>query len=123
MNECILLAQRQRGFLAGTLGFPLIPIKDSLAREQLRIALEQLSDVASVSLSEMNVRHTITRHKLEVGQLRIDIQPQQGAAEAVVKNIFKALGLQLDRDTWVSKNLVSEKVSSGLDLKVWEKIS
>jgi A/G-specific adenine glycosylase len=121
--ENIFLAERRQGFLSGTLGFPLIPVPDVDAMGHMRNELVQLADVASIQLSELNVRHTITRHKLEVGQLHIAIKPRGSLQESTLKKVFEILGLRLGRETWVSKNLVPEKVSSSLDLKVWEKIS
>lgn len=119
----ILLTERQQGFLSGTLGFPLVPVEDYKALEQMQSVLERLDGVASVNLSEANVRHTITRHKLEVGQLHIAISHQKSRTESVLERVFETLGVSRLRDRWVSKKLVSENVSSALDLKVWEKFS
>jgi len=122
-NNRILLTERQQGFLSGTLGFPLVPVEDYKALEQMQSVLERLDGVASVNLSEANVRHTITRHKLEVGQLHIAISHQKSPTESVLERVFETLGVSRLRDRWVSKKLVSENVSSALDLKVWEKFS
>lgn len=123
VDESILLAERQQGFLSGTVGFPLLQYDDSGAVARLCAGVEQLSQIASVSLRELNVRHTITRHKLAIGQLYITLKPECSSHGSAIRTIFEVLDLSLSRETWVSKKLVPHNVSSSLDLKVWEKIS
>lgn len=122
-SENILLTERQRGFLSGTLGFPLIQIEDDAALDRIQNGLKKFSEVATLRLHEPNVRHTITRHKLEVGQIHVVLKQQGTSADSVAGKLIQSLGVKLSAQTWVSKNLVSENVSSALDLKVWEKFS
>lgn len=117
------LIERQEGFLSGTLGFPLIQHTGPQSLVELCSKLSAIPQVRTVTLHEANVRHTITRNALEVGQIRLTCDARTPQLLAELSRTVEQAQIAAAKQTWVSKKLVSRRVSTALDLKVWEKFS
>jgi A/G-specific adenine glycosylase len=114
----VLLADRTRGFLKGTLGIPLVdelrfsgrPVSVLLARHGV--------DVPSGLLSSAPFTHTITHHALS-GLGRVAVVPASrtsllSSLEACVLEETGAKGVR-----WAEMCEVSDLLSSSLDAKAW----
>jgi A/G-specific adenine glycosylase len=122
----LFLAERLSGFLAGTVGFPLLRIEPG---KSIRHYLEQFSknpSVSNVHLENVKISHTITHHKLSLSVVTLELAESISGSEVFdprLTFLLDQMSVSLGRPQWVSKSQASRSVASSLDRKIWEKIS
>ncbi len=106
----VLVGTRRAGFLASTVGFPLVDGADEKA------AIERVRSLAAVEACRPGgpLRHTITHHRITARVLVLDVTGRAPARE----RLAEALGLQSAR--WVDPGTA---VASALDEKALGRIT
>jgi A/G-specific adenine glycosylase len=93
----IALARREAGFLAGTLGFPLVG--------------PEVARALGAAILDRGFRHAITRHRL---RCTVAIVPWQGASRSFPKALA---GLVAPAPLWVAPADVEARLAASLDRK------
>lgn len=109
-TNTVALAERSTGFLARTLGFPLVQIDRLPGGARTRgEACDKLE------LHPRVLRHTITNHNLQVTAVSFRGRPRE---------VARVLGIDLalvtgNETVWIQRECVSQALASSLDRKVW----
>ncbi|MBM3381046.1 MAG: A/G-specific adenine glycosylase [Betaproteobacteria bacterium] len=122
----LFLAERRSGFLAGTVGFPLLRCEPGKTPENYLEQFSKSSFFRCVKLEKVKISHTITHHKLSLNVVTLELGDSYTLHEALdpsLVHLLNQLSISLNRPLWVSKNHASRSVASSLDRKIWEKIS
>lgn len=119
-EEHSLLVERRKGFLSGTVGFPLLNETDA---ERMQHWLRSDDCVLEIKVSEDCLSHTITHHQLKIRVIDIKVRISAEPAEDFSQKLLSRSGGQFTSPRWVSKSLTESGISSSLDRKIWENIS
>ena len=113
----VALLQRGKGFLAQTVGFPLL--KGSSAKNRDSLAWARQSKVVTLSESSKTISHTITHHRIKGVVLAADLSVQQSEHRTWIEALAGRMNALSPVD-WLPENEVSSHLSSALDKKLWQ---
>ncbi len=109
-QETVAIGKRNRGFLAGTTGFPLL-VSGTAEEEAATKYLRSNSNNRVVKTSD-SIAHTITRHRIRASVFVASLDDE------AVGGLAELLGT--DTLAWVDTDRVASKLASSLDRKAWK---
>ncbi|MDD5307358.1 MAG: A/G-specific adenine glycosylase [Deltaproteobacteria bacterium] len=108
----VALARRERGFLSGTVGFPVVTEGSREARDLLDI-LGRIPG-ARIRAAQGAFRHTITHHRIH-GSILVALLPARGSPRVVEAELGRALGVS--DFSWSNRAGVRDALGAALDRK------
>jgi A/G-specific adenine glycosylase len=104
-----LLGARTSGFLARTVGFPIVPAEGDAPLRHV--------PGADVAILGQRLRHTITHHRI-TGEI---VAVRLGARRPADGRLAGILGIEDAR--WIAAGEIMDNLSSSLDRKAWKAVS
>ncbi len=109
-QETVAIGKRNRGFLAGTTGFPLLV--SGTAEEEAAMKYLQANSINRVAKASDSITHAITRHRIRASALVVSPDVES------VGRLPALLGT--DALAWVGTGEIASKLASSLDRKAWK---
>ncbi|WGL59547.1 A/G-specific adenine glycosylase [Pigmentibacter sp. JX0631] len=115
-SDEVLLIMREQGFLAKTIGFPLISSNENL---KIQISLDAIKKMGfSFTKLTGEFKHSITHHKIVGTAILVNDFNFNSKTEKIFQKQFKFSELQ-----WIPFSQLKHNLSSSLDLKVLKILS
>lgn len=111
--DAVAIANRTKGFLSNTVGFPLIPATEA---SELKKVLQSLQHLEFLELPS-RFSHSITHHRIS-GKVLI-VQELENPSITTESIPWEKLGLPKSFD-WVPTSVIASKLSTALDNKVFK---
>lgn len=111
------LLTRRTGFLAGTVGFPLLRLKEAEEMSEVLRRFRTVRDVRQVEFAG-EFGHTITRHRIRGRVLTITVSTTEFHLDPQLSDFLGTP--RADDWQWLPQGEVSGGLSSSLDSKIWK---
>jgi A/G-specific adenine glycosylase len=112
-TDTLAIANRTKGFLSNTVGFPLIP---AIEMSEVKRVLQSLQHLQLFELSS-RFSHNITHHRIS-GKILV-AQELDNPSISTESVSWQKLGLPQSFD-WIPRSAVASKLSTSLDNKVFK---